>query len=129
MKIDLSSHDEGCTPLRPGLCCKVTSFLRTTLQESGWRRFLDMIEKTPETTEQERQARLELGVHAALPDLSYRTARCLKSDNILLVRDLVLKSEQELLRIPDFGRKSLIEVKEGLHQIGWSLAALPREGS
>src|SRR6201996_3237210 len=47
-------------------------------------------------------------------ELSVRSANCLKNDNIVYIGDLVQKSEQEMLRTPNFGRKSLNEIKEGL---------------
>ncbi len=39
---------------------------------------------------------------------------CLKNDNIIYIGDLVQKSESEMLRTPNFGRKSLNEIKEVL---------------
>jgi len=54
-------------------------------------------------------------------DLSVRSMNCLKSDDIFQVGDLVLRSEQEMLRTPNFGRKSLNEIKEVLENMGLSL--------
>src|ERR1700709_1651986 len=51
-------------------------------------------------------------------ELSVRSANCLKNDNIVYIGDLVQKSEQEMLRTPNFGRKSLNEIKEGLTSMG-----------
>ena len=45
-------------------------------------------------------------------ELSVRSANCLKNDNIVYIGDLVQKSEAEMLRTPNFGRKSLNEIKE-----------------
>ena len=45
-------------------------------------------------------------------ELSVRSANCLKNDNIIYIGDLVQKSEGEMLRTPNFGRKSLNEIKE-----------------
>ena len=47
-------------------------------------------------------------------ELSVRSANCLKNDNIVYIGDLVQKSEGEMLRTPNFGRKSLNEIKEVL---------------
>lgn len=47
-------------------------------------------------------------------ELSVRSANCLKNDNIVYIGDLVQKSESEMLRTPNFGRKSLNEIKEVL---------------
>ncbi|MDX8412105.1 MAG: DNA-directed RNA polymerase subunit alpha [Mariprofundaceae bacterium] len=54
-------------------------------------------------------------------DLSVRSMNCLKSDNIFYVGDLVQRSEQEMLRTPNFGRKSLTEIREVLHNMGLTL--------
>ncbi len=54
-------------------------------------------------------------------ELSVRSANCLKNDNIAFIGDLVQKSEHEMLRTPNFGRKSLNEIKEVLSQMGLSL--------
>lgn len=54
-------------------------------------------------------------------ELSVRSANCLKNDNIIYIGDLVQKSEQEMLRTPNFGRKSLNEIKEVLTTMGLSL--------
>ena len=54
-------------------------------------------------------------------ELSVRSANCLKNDNIVYIGDLVQKSEAEMLRTPNFGRKSLNEIKEVLSQMGLHL--------
>ena len=54
-------------------------------------------------------------------ELSVRSANCLKNDNIIYIGDLVQKSESEMLRTPNFGRKSLNEIREVLGQMGLGL--------
>ena len=54
-------------------------------------------------------------------ELSVRSANCLKNDNITYIGDLVQRTEQEMLRTPNFGRKSLNEIKEVLGQMGLHL--------
>jgi DNA-directed RNA polymerase subunit alpha len=54
-------------------------------------------------------------------ELSVRSANCLKNDNIVYIGDLVQKTEQEMLRTPNFGRKSLNEIKEVLAAMGLGL--------
>lgn len=54
-------------------------------------------------------------------ELSVRSANCLKNDNIVYIGDLVQKSEPEMLRTPNFGRKSLNEIKEVLTTMGLHL--------
>jgi DNA-directed RNA polymerase subunit alpha len=53
-------------------------------------------------------------------DLSVRTANCLKNASIQTVRDLVSKSENEILEIKNFGKKSLEELQELLSRLGLS---------
>ncbi|MDF1586405.1 DNA-directed RNA polymerase subunit alpha [Marinimicrococcus flavescens] len=54
-------------------------------------------------------------------ELSVRSANCLKNDNIVYIGDLVQKTDAEMLRTPNFGRKSLNEIKEVLSQMGLHL--------
>jgi len=54
-------------------------------------------------------------------DLSMRTGSCLKDAKIVYVGDLVQKTEVEMLRVPNFGRKSLNEIKEVLAQMSLQL--------
>ena len=54
-------------------------------------------------------------------ELSVRSANCLKNDNIIYIGDLVQKSEADMLRTPNFGRKSLNEIKEVLGHMGLHL--------
>ncbi len=51
-------------------------------------------------------------------ELSVRSANCLKNENIFYIGDLVQKSEGDMLKTPNFGRKSLNEIKEVLAQMG-----------
>ena len=68
-------------------------------------------------------------------ELSVRAANCLKNANIKTIADLVQKSEGEMLRTKNFGKKSLNEIKEILTEMGLSLgtkieaAASPHNGS
>ena len=54
-------------------------------------------------------------------ELSVRSANCLKNDNIVYIGDLIQKTEAEMLRTPNFGRKSLNEIKELLSTMGLHL--------
>ena len=64
-------------------------------------------------------------------ELSVRSANCLKNDEIIYIGDLVQKTESEMLRTPNFGRKSLNEIKEVLTQmelnLGMSVPEWPPE--
>jgi DNA-directed RNA polymerase subunit alpha len=54
-------------------------------------------------------------------ELSVRSMNCLRNDNIIYIGDLVQKTESEMLRTPNFGRKSLNEIKEVLTQMELNL--------
>ena len=64
-------------------------------------------------------------------ELSVRSANCLKNDNIVYIGDLVQKTEPEMLRTPNFGRKSLNEIKEVLKimslELGMDVEGWPPE--
>lgn len=64
-------------------------------------------------------------------ELSVRSANCLKNDNIVYIGDLIQKTEGQMLKTPNFGRKSLNEIKEvlatmGLH-LGMEISSWPPE--
>merc|ERR1712096_30735 len=71
------------------------------------------IERKPKTTEPEFNKNLLRKVDEL--ELSVRSMNCLKNDNIIYIGDLVQKTEPEMLRTPNFGRKSLNEIKEVLN--------------
>jgi DNA-directed RNA polymerase subunit alpha len=66
---------------------------------------------------------VELAYLARIDDLelSVRSANCLRNENIVYIGDLVQKSEAELLRAPNFGKKSLTEIKAVLAERGLQL--------
>ena len=72
-------------------------------------------ELKPKTTEIEFNKNLLKKVDEL--ELSVRSMNCLKNDNIIYIGDLVQKSESEMLRTPNFGRKSLNEIKEVLNSM------------
>lgn len=86
--------------------------------------------RTPETTERpetgaEPPVRVELNEHLFRNvdelELSVRASNCLKTANIRTIADLVQKTESELLKTKNFGKKSLNEIKEILTDMGLSL--------
>ena len=70
------------------------------------------VEQKPQISEPEFNKNLLKKVDEL--ELSVRSMNCLKNDNIVYIGDLVQKSEGEMLRTPNFGRKSLNEIKEVL---------------
>ena len=57
-------------------------------------------------------------------ELSVRSANCLKSEELLYVGQLVQKTESDLMRTPNFGKKSLMEIKEKLLEHGYLLGTI-----
>jgi DNA-directed RNA polymerase subunit alpha len=57
--------------------------------------------------------------------LSLRSANCLKNNNIIYVGDLVQKTEQDLSRTPNFGRRSMSEIKMVLAELGMEVQGWP----
>ena len=57
-------------------------------------------------------------------ELTVRSANCLKAENIHYIGDLVTRMESDLLRTPNFGKKSLNEIKEVLLSRGLSLGLI-----
>lgn len=98
--------------------------LSARILQDQFQRFINFEEPEPEEEEE---------IENALPfnrnllrkveelELSVRSANCLKNDNVVYIGDLVQKTEAEMLRTPNFGRKSLNEIKEVLAQMGLSL--------
>jgi DNA-directed RNA polymerase subunit alpha len=87
--------------------------------------FVNFEEPTSETRDQAKTAELEFNRNLLKKvdelELSVRSANCLKNDNIVYIGDLIQKTEAEMLRTPNFGRKSLNEIKEVLAQMGLHL--------
>ena len=73
------------------------------------------IVRKPQVTEPEFNKNLLRKVDEL--ELSVRSMNCLKNDNIIYIGDLVQKTEPEMLRTPNFGRKSLNEIKEILNSM------------
>jgi DNA-directed RNA polymerase subunit alpha len=83
-------------------------------------------EEEPEPFEMEEEEREEkfnenLFRHVSELELSVRSANCLKNANITLIGELVQKTESEMLKTKNFGRKSLNEIKSILEEMGLSL--------
>jgi DNA-directed RNA polymerase subunit alpha len=71
-------------------------------------------------SEREKQREL-MGRSVDELELSVRSSNCLKNANIKTIGDLVVKTESEMLKYRNFGRKSLNEIKEILTEMGLSL--------
>lgn len=77
------------------------------------------IERVPEISEEELDKKLNMSINEL--DLSVRASNCLETANIVAVRDLISKTEDQLLEIKNFGKTTLKEVKKKLSQLGLSI--------
>ncbi len=89
------------------------------------------VEEVPEVEEVVLDINPNLLMKVDELELSVRSANCLKNENIVYIGDLVQKTESEMLKTPNFGRKSLNEIKDVLSQmslgLGMQLDAWPPE--
>jgi DNA-directed RNA polymerase subunit alpha len=86
--------------------------------------FDEEIEPEPEPErEEEDEKPLNENLYRSVEELelSVRSANCLKNANIRYIGELVLKTEAEMLKTKNFGRKSLNEIKEVLAEMGLTL--------
>lgn len=74
-----------------------------------------------EVSEEQNKLRKLLNMSVNEIELSVRAANCLNNANITTVGELAMKSEQEMLKYRNFGKKSLNEIKAKLEQLGLSL--------
>ena len=93
--------------------------------------FEDPVEEVVIPTKEEPQLNVNLLRKVEELELSVRSANCLKNDEIIYIGDLVQKTESEMLRTPNFGRKSLNEIKEILAtmtlELGMKIEGWPPE--
>jgi len=82
------------------------------------------IEEQEEPDEEEEKRKAYLSKPVAELELSVRSANCLEAAQIITIRDLVTKTEQEMLRYRNFGRKSLNEIKTILNEMGLSFGMI-----
>ena len=79
-----------------------------------------MVEEEPEEDEEVVKMRLLLKTRVDELELSVRSSNCLRAANIQSLADLVTKTEQEMLKYRNFGRKSLNEIGTLLEEMGLS---------
>ena len=81
-----------------------------------------------EISEETNRLRKLLNMSVNEIELSVRAANCLNNANINTVGELAMKTEQEMLKYRNFGKKSLNEIKAKLEQLGLSLGQKINEG-
>lgn len=86
--------------------------------------FVNLEESTIQAAE-EPEPELDPGLLNPVDDLelTVRSANCLKAENIYYVGDLVQRTETDLLKTPNLGKKSLTEIKDVLAERGFSLGS------
>lgn len=82
---------------------------------------VDFESDSKEISEEQNRLRKLLNMSVNEIELSVRAANCLNNANITTVGELAMKSEQEMLKYRNFGKKSLNEIKDKLEQLGLSL--------
>ncbi len=122
-------HLPGCTPIQPCASCRAVRFLEKKLTETDFATLLSIAQGNPTGTESggsgysaDNPAPLSTQIDDIFPNLSTRLSNCLKDSSISTIGDLVKKAEKSLLRIPNFGRSSLREIKAALEKVGRHLA-------
>lgn len=110
-----TEHHAGCSPVTPCKNCEAMEWLRSTLSVE---RYGDLVFSI---AGQRPGMDRRLVVILDTLNLSIRTANCLRNYNLKTVGELLQKTEAELLRIPNFGRRSLIEIREVLAGMGLHL--------
>ena len=126
---DFASKSEAELLRIPNFGRKSLNELKEVLAQIGLHLGQDLPDWPPEDIDSLSQQASKLLARVEDLELSVRSANCLKNDGITYVGELVQRSEAEMLRTPNFGRRSLNEIKEvlaqaGLH-LGMDLASWP----
>jgi DNA-directed RNA polymerase subunit alpha len=82
---------------------------------------VEFTEEQPQQSQENQKLKKLLNMSVNEIELSVRAANCLNNANITTVGQLAQKSESEMLKYRNFGKKSLNEIKDKLHQLGLSL--------
>lgn len=118
MPVFLLEHLDGCTPLQPCVSCRAAAFLKEKLSEADFKLLLEMAYGSKDRLSDDTKI-------DNIDGLSIRTRNCLMAENLNTVAEVVNKTETQLLMTPNFGRRSLNELKEVLARGGRTLAKAP----
>jgi DNA-directed RNA polymerase subunit alpha len=89
---------------------------------------VEFTEEQPQQSQENQKLKKLLNMSVNEIELSVRAANCLNNANITSVGQLAQKSESEMLKYRNFGKKSLNEIKDKLHQLGLSLGMKFEQG-
>lgn len=113
MSFSFDKHEPGCRPLAPCKSCEIIAFLKARLSAADLQQLDALMGGKPDV------APFDTPIRALR--LSSRAANALHNDNFTTIRDVLLKTEGELFRIPNFGRRSMNELKAALKVLGHEL--------
>ena len=82
---------------------------------------VNVVEIMAEKDDKSKEKVLEMTIEEL--DLSVRSFNCLKRAGINTVNDLIEKSEEEMMKVRNLGKKSFEEVKAKLHSLGYELSS------
>jgi len=118
----LFEHYEGCTPLKPCANCQTVSWLRAKLKSHDFEELLKRAQGHLEPNSSGKLASLDSSVEVLRPLVPSRVMIALQSENLQTIGELIKKTEAEMFRIPNLGRRSLHGLTEALASLGHRLA-------
>ena len=127
MTIFFLEHLPGCTPLVPCASCRAHQYLKDKLGDVEFSSFISYVRE--QTSDQSAALghplpRLSFDKPIAALDLPSRAASALLHENLRTIADIVQQTESELMRIPDFGKKSLRDLVDALEAHGHELGEM-----
>lgn len=116
-------HLIGCTPLTPCDSCKVVNLLRKKLSDTDFNDLISEIRAITGNTQSTFSALNPAPMDSSIDvlGLTTRTRNCLVEENLLTVGDVLREGRVPLLKIANFGRKSLNELVDALKTVGITL--------
>lgn len=121
-------HMPGCSPINPCFNCESVALLKRHFSDTRLKLLLELMDQTKSLEMHQREcdpayARLKDLLMRSVDslDLSIRSANAFRNADMRFVGDICRLTQAELMRTPNFGRKSLDEVKEVLALMGLRL--------
>ncbi len=124
----LFEHLPGCTPLKPCASCEFVRFLKEKLSPEDFRKMAELAHRIGEAAEPTTATRdaddADLGKSVDDLEISARVRNVLKGADLRTIRQVLEWTEQDLRRLPNFGRKMLADLQLGLARIGRHIGEL-----
>lgn len=118
----LLGHEPGCDALSPCRVCGIANFIREKLSEDDFKVLAAMVQEVADPEPpygKDNPVPLEASVNTL--HLTARSRHCLKTADIRTIGELVRRTEQELLKIPNLGKRCLEEIRDKLEEAGRQL--------